>query len=258
MPQLYADNATSTLSPGVAAAATTLNLPTGDGAKFPSPANGDFAILSISDDRGPGLPETKWERVKLTSRSGDALTVVRGVEGSTAQVWPGGSRVEIRVSAKSIEYQAGGKTFYLTADNASFNQTVTQNVFPAGVAVLNGEEWVVEGVVVLQCTAAVTATSALGFNSPPTATYLGVGMGNGSTTGSQSDQQTATGDVTSAAAGLTGYVTAVITGNIWFSFTVTVTANGTLNLAVRNGGAATTTYVIKAGTKVTFRRVKAA
>lgn len=256
MPQLYTDNAISFLAIGISAAATSITLPAGDGAKFPSPANGDFAILDISD--AGGAKETVWERVMLTSRAGDVLTVVRGVEGSTAAIWPAYSIIDLRVSAKSIEYQVGGKVFYLTADNASFNQTVTQNIFPAGVAGINGEVWVVEGVVILQCTVAATATSALGFNSPPTATYIGTGIGNGSTTGSQSDQQTATGDVTSAAAGLTGYVSAVITGNIWFKFIVTLTASGTLNIAVRNGGLATTTYVIKAGTVVTFRRAKAA
>jgi hypothetical protein len=65
-----ANNAVSKLNGAITSIATSLTLKTGDGALFP--AAGDFRLM---------LGE---EILLCTARSGDTLTVVRGVEGTTA------------------------------------------------------------------------------------------------------------------------------------------------------------------------------
>lgn len=97
MPRLFANNATSTLAAAIVAADTSLTLATGEGALFPSPSGGDFFDLTLTQDGN----ETSWEVVKCTARSGDALTVERGVYGFTAADWASGSMAELRIH-KSI------------------------------------------------------------------------------------------------------------------------------------------------------------
>ncbi len=83
--QLYANNAESKLLADISGAAVTFDVLSGDGAKFPAPTNpGDFFLVTLTD----GPDETKWEIVKVTSRTGDTFdTVVRGQEGTAAIAW---------------------------------------------------------------------------------------------------------------------------------------------------------------------------
>lgn len=100
MTQLFADNAASTLASSITNVATSLTLATGEGAKFPSPTGGDHFIATLV-----GLTsgvETSWEKVKVTARSGDTLTIVRAQEGSTAAAWASGTKVELRVTAEYL------------------------------------------------------------------------------------------------------------------------------------------------------------
>lgn len=95
MPQLFTNNATTTLSAAVSNSDTVLTVV--DGSLFPSPTNGDFAVLTLTQ----ASTETAWEEVKLTSRSGNALTVSRAYEGADAP-WLAGDKVELRVTAKYL------------------------------------------------------------------------------------------------------------------------------------------------------------
>jgi hypothetical protein len=81
MPQfLYANNASSTLAGPIAANATVVNLAGGTGALFPNPGVGQqFALTFVS----AGNPNT-IEIVYCTGRNGDACTIVRGQEGTSA------------------------------------------------------------------------------------------------------------------------------------------------------------------------------
>jgi len=83
------NRATSSLASDVSDTDTTWTITTGDGAKFP--ASGNFH-LTCED-----------EIVKCTARSGDALTVVRAQEGTSAAAHSAGKPVELRVTAGVIE-----------------------------------------------------------------------------------------------------------------------------------------------------------
>ena len=97
--QLFANNATGALASGISNSATSLTLTTGQGALFPTPSGGDWFLLTLTQATGP---ESSWEIVKCTARSGDTLTVVRGQESIAATAWGVGAKVELRVTAGTL------------------------------------------------------------------------------------------------------------------------------------------------------------
>ena len=86
--------AQSTLADGVGETATTLALAAGGGAGFPSPSGGGAVMLELADASG-----SKREIVACTARSGDSLTVTRGMEGTARQAFSAGDRVTLRLAA---------------------------------------------------------------------------------------------------------------------------------------------------------------
>ena len=100
MAQEYANNASSTIASGVSNVATALVLATGTGTLFPSTVGGAWFLLTLTQPSGP---ESTWEIVKVTARAGDALTVVRAQENTTAAAWGAGTKAELRVTANTLE-----------------------------------------------------------------------------------------------------------------------------------------------------------
>jgi microcystin-dependent protein len=88
MPQtvLFANNASTALAGGITNVATTANLTTGSGALFPSPDAGQYFVATFTD-AATGLLR---EIVHVTAVSGDAVTMVRAQEGTTALAWDSG------------------------------------------------------------------------------------------------------------------------------------------------------------------------
>ncbi len=80
-----ANNAISRLSGNITNSATTITLISGDGAKFPSLAAGDFFPLTLVKASGD------LEIVRATARSGDTITVQRAQEGTAAQAFLAGN-----------------------------------------------------------------------------------------------------------------------------------------------------------------------
>lgn len=93
MPLLIANNATSTLAASATNVATTITVQTGDASLFPSPAAGEYFLATLID------ASLNREIVKCTSRTGAALTVVRGQEGTTARAWNAGDRISVQMTA---------------------------------------------------------------------------------------------------------------------------------------------------------------
>ena len=91
-----ANNATSTIATAINASDVGVVLATGDGAKFPALAAGQYFYITFESTGGT------YEIAKATARAGDSLTIVRAQEGTTAQSFAAGSRVELRVTAASI------------------------------------------------------------------------------------------------------------------------------------------------------------
>ena len=139
MTQVFKNNAFASLAAELSAAGTLATLATGQGARFPSPTGGDhfLATLILLDGHGA---ETAWEVVKCTARATDGLTIERAQEGTTARIWPVGSRLEMRVTAGTLD---------------SFTDT-TQAAAAAPVQSVFGRT----GAVMLQST---DVTGALGF-----------------------------------------------------------------------------------------------
>jgi len=81
--ELYANNAYSTLANSILSTDTTINVTSGS--SFPNPSVGtQFFRLTITSHT---TPNSIVEIVYVTARSGGALTVIRGQEGTTAQAW---------------------------------------------------------------------------------------------------------------------------------------------------------------------------
>lgn len=89
------NNAYSTLLVGINSTATSISLAVGEGAHFPaaSVASGNYFYATILDT------SNNLEIVKVTDRTNDTLTVVRGQDGTTARSFSLGDRVELRVTA---------------------------------------------------------------------------------------------------------------------------------------------------------------
>ena len=98
--QLFSNNADASLNGAIVSDTTAIVLKDGEGSKFPSPAAGDYFLVTIFDRLG--TTELNHEIVKCTSRIGDVLTVTRAQEGTSAKNFPNGACVELRVTAGTL------------------------------------------------------------------------------------------------------------------------------------------------------------
>ncbi len=96
MPVVLKNNAFGFLHSAISNSDTTAVLTTGTGANFPTLSSGEYFYATISPIAGAS------EIVKVTARSGDLLTIVRAQEGTSALSFPAGSRIELRVTARSV------------------------------------------------------------------------------------------------------------------------------------------------------------
>jgi hypothetical protein len=101
MNQQFRNNAWSFLNGGINDVTTSILLTTGTGNRFPSPTGSEYFLLTLIGL--DGTVEDSWEIVKVTARAGDVLTVERGQEGTTAATWSTGARIEMRLTAGSME-----------------------------------------------------------------------------------------------------------------------------------------------------------
>lgn len=90
------NNVASTLRVQALSSDTTIYLPVGHGARFPTLGAGEYFYATIEDAAGNS------EIVRATARVTDTLTVVRAAEGTTALTFPSGSAIEMRVTAASV------------------------------------------------------------------------------------------------------------------------------------------------------------
>lgn len=95
MPQFWVNNWSTTLAAEALTADTVISVPSADAAKLGSLSAQDFVHLTLE---GAGAVEI----VRATAVSGGNLTVARAQEGATAQDWPAGTRIEVRVTAEGL------------------------------------------------------------------------------------------------------------------------------------------------------------
>lgn len=96
MAVLLANNVSSTLAASISDTDTILTVATGTGASFPVVTSGDYFYATITSPGG------LVEIVKATARTGDAITVARGQDGTSAVAFTTGSLVEMRINVASL------------------------------------------------------------------------------------------------------------------------------------------------------------
>ena len=97
MAYVFTNNAYSTLAVALVNDGTTLQVQPGTGDRFPVVAAPDFTYLTLEDAAG------NREIIKVTARTDDVMTIVRGQEGTLAIPFPANSRLELRVTAENID-----------------------------------------------------------------------------------------------------------------------------------------------------------
>lgn len=110
MAVVLTNNAISRLASSLTAGATALSVTAGEGAKFPSVPAGKWFPVTLIKASGA------LEILRCTARSGDVLTVVRSQEGTAAQAFAVGDRVELRLTSAAIA------EFKQTSDISAFMQ----------------------------------------------------------------------------------------------------------------------------------------
>lgn len=90
------NNAVSTITTTISASDVGIAVATGTGSLFPTLGAGDYFYATLVSSGGT------YEVVKVTARVGDTMTIARAQEGTTAQSFTSGSRIEVRVTAASI------------------------------------------------------------------------------------------------------------------------------------------------------------
>jgi len=101
------NNATTTTTAPLTSASTTVTVASGTGALFPVLGTGDYFQATLQDTNG------NFELVKVTARTDDIMTVVRGQDGTLAIPFPANSRFEIRVTADNLQDYVDSLDFLL-------------------------------------------------------------------------------------------------------------------------------------------------
>src|SRR3989338_8561009 len=108
------NNAKSTITDNpLTSGATTVNVQSGDGAKFPT---APFHATLYTSDPSVG------EIVKVTAKSTDAFTIERAKENTTAQEWAQNTRIELLVTAKLFDdFQIRTEVIVATDGSGDYN-----------------------------------------------------------------------------------------------------------------------------------------
>jgi hypothetical protein len=95
---LFTNNASTALASGITAIATSLTVTSATGGLFPNPTGGQYFYCTLSNTSG-----TVIEIVKVTARTTDTFTIVRGQDGTSASAFSTGDKVELRLTAADLQ-----------------------------------------------------------------------------------------------------------------------------------------------------------
>ena len=150
---LFTNNAATTLAASITSGDTSLTVASGGGALFPNPTSPDYFLVTLV-----GVSGTPTEIVKVTARSTDTFTIVRGQEGTTPSAFTGGDKVELRITAATMNSaaQAGLASGVITENSTTvttnYTQSTGKNAFSIGpitvssgvtYTVPSGQRWVI-------------------------------------------------------------------------------------------------------------------
>lgn len=217
----FTNNATATLASSINSSVTTISVTVGQGALFPSLSGSDYFYATLVDS------SNNLEIVKVTARSTDTLTVVRGQDGTTARSYSAGDRIELRVTAGALNDIGDGA-------NLSSAEVITA----LGFTPVNKAGDTITGNLTITGNESVTGNHTVGGYSSNTSTgaqKLPVG------TTAQRPASPAAGDtrLNSSLAKFEGY-----NGTTWGPLGGGATGGGTDSVFVENDQAVTTDYTL--------------
>lgn len=122
------NNAFGTLNAGINSSATTIVLTAGQGARFPTLSAGDYFYATLIDT------SNNLEIVKVTARSTDTMTVVRGQDNTTARAYSTNDRFELRPTAALFNEKANDNEVVHLAGTETISGSKT---FSSGFTVEN-------------------------------------------------------------------------------------------------------------------------
>jgi hypothetical protein len=95
---LYVDNTYGTISGSLTAAATSITLTAGHGARFPAVAANQILYATLLNSANV------LEQIHITAHTlnSDTLTVTRAANGTTAKAWAAGDRIECRLTSEHM------------------------------------------------------------------------------------------------------------------------------------------------------------
>ena len=96
MSVLFKNNVTATLAAGISDTVTTIVVSSGQGSRFPTLSGGNYFYATLYDS------SNNIEIVKVTARTTDTLTVVRGYDNSTAHSYVTGDSIAMRLTAGAL------------------------------------------------------------------------------------------------------------------------------------------------------------
>lgn len=125
----FTNNASGILASSITNTATSLTLATGQGSFFPALSAGEFFYATLVDSAN------NLEIIKVTARTGDGLTIVRGQDSTLARAYSAGDKLELRaVAAVFSEFVQ-----LLAAQTISGAKTFAAPITLASPAILNNE-----------------------------------------------------------------------------------------------------------------------
>lgn len=121
---LFSNNASAALASSITSVSTVITVTTGAGAQFPAITGGNYFYATLTDS------SNNLEIVKVTARSSDVLTVVRGQEGTTPRAYAAADKLELRVTTAAL-------TEYVTLAIADAVSATKQALYPVGSVYTN-------------------------------------------------------------------------------------------------------------------------
>ncbi|MBV8060457.1 MAG: hypothetical protein JO253_02885 [Alphaproteobacteria bacterium] len=180
MIQIFGNNAGSKLAAPITNSQTTLTVTAGDGAKFPSPAAGQYFTLTAVDQGSGLIIEIMW----CTAVSGDTLTVQRAKEGTIAHAYAFGDPVANLWTAGSAANLAQNPSDKLGSVSAVQTYAGNPNGHVAGNAAVVGTSapslvWDTTDQIFWVCIGTGTTSTAIWLASTVSngATYCGIATG---------------------------------------------------------------------------------
>ena len=131
MKLLFANNVTTTLALPISPSSLIVTLKTGSGVLFPNPQTGEGFYLTLVST----VSQTINEVMLCTSRTGDVLTVQRGMDNTTALAWASGSLVNMYPTKGTMEAFVQTNSNMVTQIVAGTNVSITPTTGVGAVTV---------------------------------------------------------------------------------------------------------------------------